>query len=75
MTDIQGIGRTSGLGLDASGGAGLDSDTLLSYCAAQLDEMNGDIKSRLAAQQQTRDSSRCSTPTARLTAARRRRRS
>jgi hypothetical protein len=42
-------------GIDASGSVGLDSDTLLSYCAAQLDEMNGDIKSRLEAQQRVRD--------------------
>jgi hypothetical protein len=51
--DINGVSRAAGV--DPSAAAGLDSDTLLAFCASQLDEMNGDIKAKLEAQQQVRD--------------------
>ena len=53
MTDIRGIGRAGGV--DPSGSAGLDSDTLLSYCAAQLDGLNGDIEARMDSQRRVAD--------------------
>jgi hypothetical protein len=54
MTNVTGVGRTYGAeGIGSP--TNLDGDTLLAYCASQLNDLNLDIKARLTTQQQVRD--------------------
>lgn len=56
MTTISGVGGTTAMSsASLPSGAGLDGDTLLAYCALQLNDINGEIGRRLAKQQQVRD--------------------
>jgi hypothetical protein len=53
MTDVTGVSRTSSM--EPSVAVGLDEDTLMTYCTAQLNDLNADIKDKLANQQQMRE--------------------
>jgi hypothetical protein len=53
---INGIGAASHLsGPSVAPGAGLDGETILLYCATQLNDLNSEIKARMDQQRATRD--------------------
>ncbi len=57
MSDINGISNVGGVGGDLSSGAvaGMSPDTLLTYCAMQLDGLDGQIKTQMDQQQKALD--------------------